>query len=126
MKLRSIAAVFALAAFLAPAALLAQGHAHKGKNGGQVEDAGSYHVEAVAKDTTLTVHLTDHDTDKAVATAGFKGLAILVVDGKSQRITLAPQGENLLVGTSTAPLKAPIRGAIQITNSKNATVQAKF
>jgi hypothetical protein len=118
------ALVFALC--LVPVAAFAQDKHHKSKNGGQLADAGSYHVEAVAKDTTLTVYLTDHDTDKPIATAGFKGLAILVVDGKSQRITLAPQGHNMLVGNSAAALKAPIRGAIQVTNSKNVTVQAKF
>jgi len=122
MKLNAL--IFAACLF--PMAAIAQ-HAHdKGKNGGQLSDAGSYHVEAVAKDTTLTVHLTDHDTDKPISTKGFKGLAILVVDGKPQRITLAPQGENMLVGTSAAALKAPIRGAIQVTNSRNAMVQAKF
>ena len=122
MKLKAL--IFA--ACLLPMAAIAQ-HAHdKGKNGGQLSDAGSYHVEAVAKDTTLTVHLTDHDSDKPISTKGFKGLAILVVDGKAQRITLAPQGENMLVGTSPAALKAPIRGAIQVTNSRNAMVQAKF
>ena len=123
MKLKAL--IFAACLF--PMAVAAQQHTHeKGKNGGQLSDAGSYHVEAVAKDTTLTVYLNDHDTNKAVATNGFKGLAILVIDGKAQRITLAPQGDNMLVGTSPAALKAPIRGAIQITNSRNAMVQAKF
>lgn len=122
MKLKALV----LAACLLPMAAVAQ-HAHeKGKNGGQLSDAGSYHVEAIATDTTLTVHLTDHDSDKPIPTKGFKGLAILVVDGKAQRITLVPQGENMLVGTSPAALKAPIRGAIQVTNSRNAMVQAKF
>lgn len=127
MKFKALVFAAALAAAFVPSALVAQQHPHgTGKNGGQLSDAGNYHVEAVAEDSTLTVYLTDHDTDKAVATKGFKGLAILVVDGKAQRIALAPQGSNMLTGTSSAGLKAPIRGAIQITSSANATVQAKF
>ena len=125
MKRHALALV--LAAALAPLPLAAQAHAHgKGKNGGQLADAGSYHVEAVAKGETLTVYLTDHDTDKPIATTGFKGLAILVAGGKTQRIQLAPAGQNELTGRADAALAAPIKGAIQITNARNSTVLAKF
>jgi len=127
MKSKIIALVLACAAALAPLPLAAQGHSHdKGKNGGQVTDAGSYHVEAVAKGETLTVYVTDHDTDKPVTTAGFKGLAILVVGGKTERVTLVPAGQNALSGKAAVALNVPIKGAIQITNARNSTVQAKF
>ena len=43
----------------------------------------------VAKDTVLDVFISDA-ADKPVPPAGFKALAILVVDGKSQRISLEP------------------------------------
>jgi nitrogen fixation protein FixH len=97
----------------------------KGKNGGQQTDAGNYHAEAVVKGNTIDVFITDHG-ENPVATKGFKGMAVLVVGGKPQRITLAPRGENILTGTSPVELNAPIRGAIQITNDQNETVQAKF
>lgn len=97
----------------------------KGKNGGQQADAGNYHVEAVVKGNTIDVFITDH-SEKPIVTKGFKGMAVLVVGGKPQRITLAPRGANILTGTSPVELKAPIRGAIQITNEQNETVQAKF
>ncbi len=127
MKRHALALILTLAALLAPLPLAAQGHSHeKGKNGGQVTDAGSYHVEALAKGDTLTVYLTDHDTDKPIPTAGFKGLAILVVGGKTERIQLAPAGQNELTGRAGAALSAPIKGAVQITNARNSTVQAKF
>jgi hypothetical protein len=116
-----------VATALAPLPLAAQGHSHdKGKNGGQVTDAGSYHVEAVAKGETLTVYLNDHDSDKPIATAGFKGLAILVVGGKTQRVSLSPTGQNALAGKAAVALGTPVKGAIQITNARNSTVQAKF
>ena len=41
-------------------------------------------------------------------------------------VLVASRGDNILTGTSPVELAAPIRGAIQITNSKNRTVQAKF
>ena len=65
-------------------------HAPKmGANGGPQADAGSYHVEILPSGTTLRVFLRDHG-DKGVSTAGFKGTAIFVVNGKPQRITLTP------------------------------------
>lgn len=114
----------------AVAALLIAGSAvahapEKGKNGGQQVDAGNYHAEAVVKGNTLDVFLTDHG-ETPVSTKGFKGVAVLIVDGKPVKITLAPRGENVLTGTSAVALRAPIRGAIQITNSDNQTAQAKF
>jgi hypothetical protein len=96
-----------------------------GKNGGQQTDAGNYHVEVVVKGNTLNVYVTDHG-ETPVSTKGFKGTAVLIVKGKPAQVTLAPRGENMLTGTSPVELNAPIRGAIQITNSENQTVQAKF
>ncbi len=123
MPTRKFAFAVLAAAMLTGAALA---HApEKGKNGGQQVDAGNYHVEAVAKGNTLDIFVTGHD-EKPVATKGFKGTAVLIVKGKAQQITLAPRGENVLTGTSPVELAAPIRGAVQITNSENETVQAKF
>lgn len=96
----------------------------KGKNGGQQADAGDYHIEAVVKDSSLTVFVSDQK-EKTISTTDFKGTAILIVNGKAERFTLAPEGENKLTGTASVQLKAPIKGAIQITNSSK-TVQAKF
>ena len=117
--------VLALAGALA---LTAAAFAHapeKGKNGGQQTDAGNYHVEVVARGNTLEVFVTDH-SETAVSTKGFKGTAVLVVNGKAQRIILAPRGANVLSGTSPVELSTPVRGAVQITNTDNETVQAKF
>jgi hypothetical protein len=123
MLTKKLSLAFLGAALLAGAALA---HAPaKGKNGGQQVDAGNYHVEAVAKGNTLDVYITDH-SEKPVTTKGFKATAVLIVKGKPAQITLAPRGDNVLTGTSPVELGATIRGAIQITNSENQTVQAKF
>lgn len=103
-------------------------HAHApkiGANGGPQTDAGSLHVEVVPKGTALEIFLRDHG-DNAVASQGYKGTAIFVVDGKPQRIPLAPAGENKLNGTSPVALPKEPKGAVQITTPSGTTVQAKF
>ena len=96
-----------------------------GQNGGPQEDAGSFHVEIVPKGTVLQVYLKDH-SDKTVSSSGFKGTAIFVINGKAERITLTPTGENQLKGTSSVDLPAELKGAVQITTPTGSTVQAKF
>lgn len=102
-------------------------HAHDstaGPNGGPSIDTGGFHIEAVTKGTELAVYIRDA-ADKPVPTEGFKGTAIFVVDGKPQRIVLAPAGENRLSGTSAAPLAAP-KGAVQISTGDGKSIQGKF
>ena len=122
MTRKSLAAI----AVLIAATTASFAHAPKrGANGGPQTDAGNYHVELVPQGATLQVFLRDHG-DKAVPTDGFKGTAIFVVDGKPQRIPLAPAGENKLTGTSTVAIPSEPKGAVQITTPAGATVQAKF
>jgi hypothetical protein len=122
MKLTQIAAM----ALLITTMSIALAHAPKvGAHGGPQADAGSYHVEVVSQGTTLQVFLRDH-SDKAVLTTGYKGTAIFVIDGKPQRIPLAPAGDNKLTGTSAVPIPSEPKGAVQITPPSGSTVQAKF
>ena len=122
MSVKNLAAVVLLVA----TTTFAGAHAPKvGANGGPQADAGSFHVEVVAKGTSLQVFLRDH-SDKVVLTDGYKGTAIFVVDGKPQRIPLAPAGDNALTGTSTVTIPREPKGAVQITTPTGSTVQAKF
>ncbi|QCI68457.1 hypothetical protein [Phreatobacter stygius] len=117
----------ALAAALSATPAFAQHHhgSQTGPNGGTIyEMADTYHVEVVAKGTALDIYLSDHD-DKAVSAAGFQGVAILVVDGKSVRVTLAPAGANRLTGTSTVALPQRPRGAVQLTPPGRRMIQAQ-
>lgn len=116
----------ALAAVLAAAPLTAWAHAPKvGHNGGPQADAGAFHLEILPQGTALAVYLRDH-ADKEVRTEGYKGTAIFVVDGKAERINLAPDGGNRLKGTSTVPLPPEPKGAVQVTTPTGSTVQGKF
>ena len=109
-------------------ALAAAAYAHgpeKGKNGGRQVDAGSYHVELVAKDKTLAVYISD-ENEKPIDAKGFKATGIFVVGGKAQRIELTPESANKLSGTSAVTLPTDLKGAVQIALPKGGTVQAKF
>ena len=118
-------ALFA-ATLLVSASFAANAHAPKvGHNGGRQADAGAFHVEIKPEGKSLAVYLRDH-TDKAVATDGFKGTAILMIEGKAERIPLAPAGENRLSGTANVPLPAEPKGAVQITTPTGSTVQGRF
>ncbi|MFN3351052.1 MAG: hypothetical protein ACK41X_19065, partial [Pseudorhodoplanes sp.] len=57
---------------------------------------------------------------------GFKGLAILAVGGKSQRIVLEPAEGGKLTGKATGNLPAEPKGVVQITPPKGQSVSAKF
>ena len=97
----------------------------KGPNGGRVVDAGAYHVELVARQEAVEVFLTDAN-EKTVPTAGFKGVAILLVEGKSQRIVLEPTDAIRLSGKANVVIPAQPKGAVQITAPDGKTAQARF
>ena len=121
MKLKILFAVTALIL-----ALPALGHdMAKGPNGGRVAQAGDYHVELVARSNVIEVFLTDTG-DKPVPPAGFNGVAILLVAGKSARIVLEPAGDTRLSGKAANDLPAQPKGVVQITAPNGKTAQAKF
>ncbi len=97
----------------------------KGPNGGQVVDAGDYHVELVAKQNIVEVFVRD-GSDNPVPATGFKGTAILIVDGKQQRITLEASDGNRLAGKASTALPARPRGVVQLTAPGDKTVQGRF
>ncbi len=100
-------------------------HDTKGPHGGRQVDAGKMHVELVAKGAAVDVYVSDA-AGKPVDASAFKGLAILIVGGKSTRIPLAPAGGDRLTGTANADLAATPKGAVQITTADGATLQGKF
>lgn len=106
-------------------ALPAYAHQPKGSHGGRVGDAGSYHAELVVKDATVEVFLIGED-DKPLDPKGFKGVAILNVGGKAERIPLAPSEKNALSGTATSALPAQPKGAVQFTAPDGKTATARF
>ena len=125
IKLRSLTAmVLTLAlAFTAP---LAAHEAAKGRNGGLRVDAGKYHTELLVDgSTSVIIFLSDAD-DKPIPAAGFKATAILIIDGKSQRIELTPAEASKLVGTAPVPVKPGVKGVVQLVAPDGGTAQGKF
>lgn len=57
---------------------------------GRIVHAGSYHIELVAKGTSIAAFLLGHD-EKPLPSKGHQGVAILVVDGKSLRCRSQPE-----------------------------------
>ncbi len=121
MKMRTFVMIAALA-WVVPA------FAHevqKGPHGGRVTDAGEYHVEVVTKANVIEVFLSD-TSDKPLAPAGFKGHAILLIDGKQQRVALDEAGTDRLSGKTTGTTAAVVKGVVQLTTPKGNSIQARF
>lgn len=96
----------------------------KGPNGGELVDAGNYHVEVVGKGTLLEVYVSDA-ADKPLKATDFKALAILAIDGKSHRIPLEALADGTKL-TATAPgTITRVRGAIQLTDKDGKTVTGR-
>jgi hypothetical protein len=121
MKLK----LLALTGFVIASMLPALAHSPRPASRAMIADAGDYHVEVTANGSSLVVLLTDQ-ADKPVAAEGHKGMAIFVIDGKAQRISLEPAGHNKLTGTAAMAMPARLKGAVQITKPDGNTVQAKF
>ena len=96
----------------------------KGPNGGDVVDAGAYHIEIVGKGTAVNVFVSDNQ-DRPLSATGFKALAIIVIDGKTQRVVLEPttNGETLS-GLAPMPIKT-IKGAVQLTDKDGKTATGR-
>lgn len=115
------------AAMLLAGSAASLGHeAGKGRNGGLRVDAGKYHTELVVNGTTtVVVYLSDTD-DRPIPAAGFKGNAIFVIGGQSQRFPLAPAEGSKLVGTAPQPVVTGTKGVVQLTAPDGTTAQGRF
>ena len=112
--------------FAAAIALSFAHEAAKGVNGGLRVDAGKYHTELLADGSTKVIVVLSDQDDKPIPAAGFKGTAILVIDGKSQRFALEPADGSRMVGTSPVAVKAGVKGVLQLTAPDGTTAQGKF
>jgi hypothetical protein len=114
---------FAFAFILATAPAFA--HDSKGPNGGRITDLGRFHAELTTKGNTVELYVTD-SANKAMAMDGYKGLAVIVVGGKSERIDLAPVRGNKLAGTATVAIPPNAKGVVRLNAPNGNTSQAEF
>jgi hypothetical protein len=111
---RILAALFG-ALLLLPAAVLAH-EPRKGPNGGDLVDAGTYHIEVVGKDTVVEVYVSD-SLDRPLKASDFKALAIMVIDGKTHRIPMEPTADGSKFTALAPAVITRVRGAVQLTDS---------
>jgi hypothetical protein len=125
----TIRKLFAIAAVTLAVSIASQVTAHeaaKGPNGGLRVDAGKFHTELVADGTTRVVVFLGDMEQRAIPATGFKGNAILIVDGKAQRFSLEFTEGSQLVGTAPVAIPIGVKGAIQVTAPDGSTGQGKF
>lgn len=80
----------------------AQGHSHKGPNGGTLHDVVGGHAEFVDTPGELTIHLTD-ENGKSVSAKDATGKATVLAGGKTETIDMTPSGSKLS-GALSKPL----------------------
>lgn len=96
----------------------------KGPHGGELVDAGSYHIEVVGRGLSLEVYVSDA-SDRPLKANDFKALAIMVIDGKTHRIPLEAGADGTKL-TATAPAAITrVRGAIQLTDKDGKTATGR-
>ena len=100
-------------------------HAKMGTNGGQVVDAGPYHLELVVNGQELTVYVLDEKNSK-VSVEGAKASAIVMSGGGKTTISLTPAGGNALKGAGQFQAKEDIRVLLSLTLAGKGAQQARF
>jgi hypothetical protein len=96
-----------------------------GPNGGQVKDAGKYHLELVVKETALTVYVTDGKHQKIPA-KGASGSATVLAKKSTTNVKLEPSGENALAGSGKFEYTADMKVVVSLTLPGENPVQARF
>ncbi|MBI2751893.1 MAG: hypothetical protein HYX46_00010 [Betaproteobacteria bacterium] len=96
-----------------------------GPNGGQVKDAGKYHLELVVKENALTVYVTGAK-DAKVATKGASGSATVLAGKGTSNVKLEPSGENAFVGSGSFQLTPDMKIVVSVTMPGQSPLQARF
>jgi len=102
-----------------------RGDAVPGHHGGQVQDAGPYHIELVAKPNELTLYVTGPGT-REVETKGATGTATILSDKTKETVPLAPAGENVLRGAAKFDIARGAKVVVSVTFPGQTAVQARF
>ena len=116
--------VFAAMLLCLSAAASADGPAI-GPNGGQVKDAGKYHLELVVKDIAMMVYVTGNKNAK-VATKGATASATVLAGKTTSSVKLEPRGENALAGSGGFQPVPDMKVVVSVTLPGQAPVQARF
>lgn len=96
-------------------------------HGGQVRAAGPYHLELVAKDGELVLHVTDHAW-KEIHTDGGEGKATVQQGKAREKITvkLEPSQQNMLIGNGEFQVNPETVIVVFVKLPKQEAYGAKF
>jgi hypothetical protein len=111
------------ALLLTPAAVQAH-EPRKGPNGGELVDAGRYHVEVVGKGSAVEIHVSD-SLDRPLKISDFKALAIIVIDGKTHRIPMEPTADGSKFTAIAPAVITRVRGVVQLTDNAGKTATGR-
>ena len=117
----------ALVVTIATAALAfaADDHHHKGQHGGMMVDtSGHHHVELVANDHSIELHVL-HDDGESEDITNAKATATVLSGGKTKKIPLIPDGD-ALKGSGQTKLGKGDTIVITLTMPGHEPEQARF
>lgn len=128
---RSVTAalVFCLAVIGSAGSVAAAGsadsHKHPGMHGGVMADTSGHHlVELVTEGQSMTLYIL-HDDGELENVAGAKATATILSGGKTEKITLTPDGD-VLKGQSTATVSKGDTVVITLTMPGHKPEQARL
>ena len=96
-----------------------------GPLGGQVRDAGKFHLELVVKGAALTVYVSGNK-DAKVATKGATGSATVLAGKNTSSVKLEPSGENALAGSGSFQPAPDMKVVVSVTLPGQTPIQARF
>lgn len=127
--IRRLVLALALLALGAGAAVTHEGeegvHDHSARHDGAVEHTEHHHFELVAEGGTLALYVRHLDGSEE-AVDGAKASATVLAGGKTEVVTLAPSGGNVLKGSGGFSVGKGTTIVVSVTLPGHATEQARF
>lgn len=100
-------------------------HDHSAKHGGVVEHSGHHHLELVAKGNEIQLYVTNEE-GKEEDTSAAKASATVLAGGKTEQVTLASAGGNVLKGAGGFNAATGTTIVISLTMPDHDTEQVRF
>lgn len=99
--------------------------AHKGPNGGPVEDVAGVHAEFVTSGTTVTFNILD-ENNKPLSAKGMTGSVLIVSGADRETVKLSEVGDNALKGDTKKPVAPKSNVTLMLKTPAGKSGQARF